>query len=975
MGSCGGLASDWLSPQWRHPVRRNRSLVVATVAVLLATTAEALPSGVGASENLAPPFTDAASAGDTNSAVAIARTYGHPVEDLSQASATTTVLAQPDGSFHLTETTIPTRVRRGTGWVPVDLRLQPTAEGGLAPISTPTNVTFSAGGDTRLAAIEAPDGSWVAQSWPTNLPAAEVSGASAAYRNVFPGVDLVLTATEEGFSQVLVVRSARAAANPSLRKVSLGVTSQVNRTAKASGGGMDLVSKFGTGVHVGTASWWDSSWPDASTDGPGGPGIEREAPAMYSAHAITLDAGAITARGHLTYPLYIDPSYGWTGQIADSKTAYTFVDKAYPNTGYWDGSHPDHYQHVGYIDASHSYDVTHTTRSFWRMSTSAMGGKHILSAAFNTFEVWSASCNARVVDLFTTGGISSSTTWSNQPSWASSRTSYANVAYGWSSGGIGGSSSCSTGGHAVGFNVLGPMASAAKAKSSTITLGLRADNETDWLGWKKFKAAATLDVSYNSYPSTPTNLTNSSNTVCATGSSRPTIGDLTPTLKAVGKDPDGGNVRMLFEWWSTGGSKVGSALTAALASGSTFSATVPSGAFSSGQNMSWRARTYDGTDYSLSYSSWCELHLDATAPKAPAVASTDFPTNPTTTPLTAGSSGSITLTNGGSTDVTAYYISVNGRPYVKYTPSSNGGSITTTITPGLPSSWVDAYSVDAANNKSGTTHYAFPLTPSSTLRASWNIVGPESIDANGQIPATSSTANALTLQENSAITSSTSQGTTIYDTNDGPTVDQDDLGNFQLDVDGVNDYATSASNVVDTTNSYTVVANVRPGVLKRGTYQTAVTEWGSVDSAFYLQYDPNGNIRFGVTNSDSTTRTATLASASTATILANCGSALQNTDPTADNYYDENGWHTAIGVYDRPDNQIQLWIDDCPDPVAQVDAPTTWNAMGPVGIGTAQQAGAPSGANMYGGGIQDVLIYSGIPTSDQVLAQIGAAHV
>lgn len=969
-------------------MRRFRLLTLSCAALLVVASTQ-IPSPVGAAQAMNGGPSDAQSSTDTATAAKIAKLYGHPVEDTSQTTATAQVFAQADGSFRLIESSIPVRVRRNGGWTPVDLALVSSADGTLEPTATPAPVKFSGGGASAVAQIQAPNRSWVSQKWNGRLPAPKVDGASATYADVFPGVDLTMTATVTGFSQVLVVKSAKAAANPALRSINLAVSSSAPQSAHASGGGMDLLSKFGSGVHVGPATWWDSSQPDASTDGPGGPGIERVTPARYSASSIVLDASTISATPNLHYPLFIDPSYGWTGQIASSKTAYTFVDSAYPTTGYWNGSHPDGYQHVGYINAANAGGTSHKTRAFWRMDTSAMAGKHILSAAFNTFEIWSSSCNKTTTNLYSTGAISSSTTWNAQPAWASARTTYGTFAYGWSPSGIGGSSSCTTGGHAVGFNVLPLVVSAAKARAATTTLGLRADNESDWYSWKKFKGAATLDITYNTVPNVPTSLRNSSNTACVTGSSRPIIGTLTPTFYATATDTDKGNVRVEFEWWVTGGSaKVGSALSASLASGSTtFAASVPSGKFTSGQNMSWRARTYDGTDYS-GYTGWCELHLDTTAPKPPTVtsASTEFPDytyfrsqniDPPTPPKSVGDTGTVTFGANGSTDVAYYWVSVNGRPFARYTPSSAGGDYTLTLAPGLPDSWIDVYTYDTAGNKSTTSnHYEFPLKPSASLAAQWSIVGPDTIDANGQIQATTAGSNALTLKENTSVTQSTSSGSTIYDTNSGPTLDQDDLGNFQLDFDGVNDYAQSASAAVDTTGSYTVVAQVRPAALKRGTYQTAVTQWGTSDSAFYLQFDPNGAMRFALTNADASTRTATIVAATTADIVnpAKCGIAKQNTDPTADNYYDENAWHTVVGAFDKSDNQMLIWVDDCPNPIAQTTAPVVWKATGSVGIGTAWNNAQPIPSNMYGGGVQDVLMFSGVPTSDMIVNQIGAAR-
>ena len=169
---------------------------------------------------------------------------------------------------------------------------------------------------------------------------------------------------------------------------------------------------------------------------------------------------------------------------------------------------------------------------------------------------------------------------------------------------------------------------AAEWWSDTI-FGLKANDESNHNGWKKFDAAtARFTVTYNSYPNAPDGLTVSGRP-CATGDTRPYVRTLTPELRARLTDPDGFAAPLTgtFWWWPLGGSSNGndSVRQDAVTSGGQAVATVPGGRLVDGQSYVFHARTYDGIDDGQ-HSTQCEFTVDATPPNVPSnVSSTTYP--------------------------------------------------------------------------------------------------------------------------------------------------------------------------------------------------------------------------------------------------------------------------------------------------------------------------------------------------------------
>jgi hypothetical protein len=587
-------------------------------SVLVLGSLSAAQSPAGAEPQPSPPaLADAQSAADEASASAIAAAFGHAVTIDAYTSETQLVQALPDGAQVSTQNEQPVRVHRDESWVTADSTLEATATG-LQPAAAVVPVVFSAGGSSTLAKVQAPDGSWLTESWQHGvLPAPAVDGSSATYPNVYPGVDLQLSATATGMSQVLVVKDAAAAANPQLSSVGIGIDNGTLSAAAEAGGSTVMKNASGqVQLTSATATWWDSSSPGASAAGPGGLGVPAPVPATVTDTQMTVDAAAVANTADVTYPVFVDPS------LTGYNVGWTYVDKTHPTTSYWkDTGNVDTAQHVGYVDGAHSDDhVDHTTRAFWQMDTSGWKNTHIQSASFDVTNVYSYSCSPRQVDLFTSGAVTSATTWDTQPSHTTPAVDTQTVAFGYSS-------SCPASTNNVGFDATSAVQRAAAAGYSTINLELVAHDESDPFGWKKFGGQAKLVTVYYTIPQAQA-LSVSGKCWAVCRGANPLFNTNLPTYAVTPKQADGSNVQLTWQVCagtpsSTGGCK-----------NSFRSLSVPANSVAQqveppdqplGTNP-WVVRVTpcraDHTDICGATTNWIPFRVDTVAPPSPAASST-----------------------------------------------------------------------------------------------------------------------------------------------------------------------------------------------------------------------------------------------------------------------------------------------------------------------------------------------------------------
>jgi RHS repeat-associated protein len=603
---------------------------MAVVMVVSLLTVAALPERAVAAP--AKPVCPASRA-DEASALLTARWCGGKVEVTGDMTETIQVWANPDGSLTSEVHSGPVRIRQNGVWVPVDLTLRRNVDGSVAPKAHPAGLRLSGpagAGVHDLVSVGSGDDA-VTVGWSGVLPEPVLAGTKATYPDVRPGVDLVIEATRTGYEESFVVKDRAGLAQ--VGSLTLPMRSK-NLTPKADGrGGLSVRDRRGAeSVRMTAPVMFDAAVGANSLEHlhRGGIALSMVAKGGGSTDVVLTPDAKFLADASLQFPVTIDPATVYASFDTFVQTDYTTDQSAATELK------------LGYSDDGGSF----TARSFLSWPSSAFAGAHINSATVYLWEWHSWSCTPASWEVWLSGAVSTSTRWTAQPAWMTK--------YGTSTQTKGASSSCNDGW--VSAPATGVFQAGADNSWSTTTMGLKATNESDHNSWKRFNSsdAASGDpyvvVNYNAKPVVMSRSTAPA-TPCAGGASRPYLNTKTPTLSAQIVDPEGSPVSATFEWWAVGGgAPIGSTTVGPQASGSTFTATVPSGAYGEGGPYSWRVRGSDGS-LTGNWSDWCEYTIDTTEPTAaPGVSSTTWPANTWTggVPTYTFATASQTYVNGTS---------------------------------------------------------------------------------------------------------------------------------------------------------------------------------------------------------------------------------------------------------------------------------------------------------------------------------------
>jgi len=776
-----------------------------------------------------------------------------------------------------------------------------------------------------------------------------------------PGVDLRVSASVLGFSEVLVVKTRQAAANPALSRVrfklsTVGATPSVGRD-----GHIDVRDGRGHLVFVAPAALtWDARAAAAGTGAGTGPqGANRDAAAPSATKPMKVEVGggelAVTPDAAMlrdpatVFPLYVDPSF--SAYKADN--AWTTVWSKYPDSRFWQNDHTsddgtDPYKGAAKVGRVRDCDgcSDYIIRTFFQMNTAPVNGRHILDAKFQITQKWSWFCDhtttagSRKAGLWLTGPIAPDTTWNHQPAWMDQLgTTDAAHAYGSANG-------CAPPGP-IEFNVTSAVQRAAAGYWSDLTVGMRGLSESDVTYWKRYDPNPAIAITYNSYPNMPDALS-TAGLGCATGAGRPYVTTTTPSFAARATDPDVDQQSLTetFYWWPLGGQRNNTdrLVVSPVSNPGPVSATVPAGRLTDGGTYVWQAVTNDPYDTGQ-LSAQCEFTVDATRPNPPAaVASTDYPSDGAFHGE-VGRAGTFQIAPPatGLADVASYLCSLglNPRPEDGVTvPSSaadHSGQVT--LTPTVDGrNLLRVWAKDKAGNLSDPAHpveYAFLVHAGSSVPAArWafdEVGSTAGVDgtAHGndvtisggaaQSPGRSNVGGALTMN-----------GTSAFAATAGPLTTRDPV--------------TDQMTTVRTDANFSVTGWVKLSATG-GAWQTVVSQSGARSKAYVLGYSGVYNRWwFSMTGAD-TDNPAVAAVLSDVTAQAGV-------------------WTHIAGVYDAPSRALRLYVNGAPQSATATLA-GGFNAGGPVLIGRGQWNGAADG--YLNGTVDEVRVYARVVTADELV--------
>lgn len=952
----------WAVARRRRPTRS----VAAGVVGVLASSLLVAPVGVAPAH--ASPSPECVSAvEDESEAVRLAVECGQPVEVLSARTPWVTTTAEPTGELTWEAATLADRTNVDGRWRPVDVTITSGAEG-FAPTAPVMPMRFSPGGDGPLARIEH-EGRALELSWALgSLPIPTVSGQTLVYESVLPDIDLQMTVDEDGtgFHEVLVVHTPEAAANPVLSELSFPLRTEGGLSVHEQDGGLSVVDEDGSEIFASpTPLMWDSSGgidvsaqsslrsfgPQAFADPP--VWVEREVapapedrvavmPAEFDGQAVSITPNqGMLASPETVWPVFIDPTFDAGEGVTHND--WTMIAEAWPTQSYhkFSGSNG-----VGLCSTSTDSSCVRTGRKrlVWEFNIpSAIRGSVVSSASFRAYKTHAYSCSQPGwVRLYQVNSVSSSTTWSNHHAH-------------WDDGGTAPIlDSVAPNGGCTGWeewNATSGARSAANNSWGSLTVGLRAKAENNMPQyWRRYRNDASLSITFNRYPGTPTGVSLDPSTTVGSGPSGFISRDATPQLSATVSDPDrnyGQTVRGVFQIWS-GSTKVWEGESPLVLGVSKVSPQTAPPALVENRQYTVRVWGKDASGLmSKAWSDYIQFTVDVTPPESPPVVQPQETGGGVAAKYVedawaggVGQRGEFTFTPNGETDVDRYRYSFNSLTYTDEVAAADDGDSANPVsyTPSSPGAHtLRVWTVDKAGWVVADPE-VYQFWVHTAPKAAWWLLDGTGADS------TSGGASPLTVS-----------GTTEWP--EGPLV-----GVYPTDkalrLDGTTTGAVTAGPIVQTTGSYTVTTFVNPA--DNSGSDVAVSQDGIESSGF----------RLGIIDSGCPTelgsRCWALWAANTDRSDSDPGWTVLrpqvNPEDPQQFTIQPGQWTALAGVHDAGAEKLRLYVNGVL--AGEMPFTATWDAVGKLRVGHASYGG--NIVQRWSGDLDDVRVYKAALDPDSI---------
>lgn len=639
---------------------RHRTRIAAGAALLLVAEAALLAGGSASAAPNAEPRTTKTSADSLKSpskqeiwesdlawaaahakgsiawALAQAEKTGKKTVATDETTETTYTVANPDGTLTTELTAGPERVWKNGAWKKADATLTEAADGSVTAKAHPGGLRLGGKGGTPPTSLRAAqDGtardlvtlgtgdSQVTLQWKGGLPKPELDGTTATYNNAVPGADVIVEATRTGFEQFVEINERPTGAYT----YTLPVKAK-GLKAKANKDGSVTFTDARTGAARATMPapvMWDSAVDKRSGEHTNRARVDMEVVDKGAGQVdlVVTPSAAFLAAPDTKFPVTVDPS---TSALAS--TFDTYVQQG--ETVDWSA---DTELDLGNPGTKNPDGTPRTARSFIHWNTTPIQDALIVDTnlVLWNFHSGNTDCTAQEWTVWDTTAASTSSRWTNQPTW--------NQQY-HSSTQTKGSPDC-TATQPDGWinaDVDALVQSWASAKATRGFMGLRAVTD-DTRAWKRVNSANNtanqpkLTVTYNYRPSDGTDRQAGAPFKSYAGVWA--VNNTTPTLRDTFTDADGDTVNGTFQVYDaatdtpiTTPAGEGLLVSGSVTPGTPASVTVPAGQLKDGKTYKFRTNAYDGTHYNLNWSPWTQFVVDTTAPGEPqSITSATYPEN------------------------------------------------------------------------------------------------------------------------------------------------------------------------------------------------------------------------------------------------------------------------------------------------------------------------------------------------------------